>query len=176
MKRTVLAAVIVWILVIVPVLFAAEMPDTTNATEGKIRGSVGIGAGAPGGSYLIVFPIAMPWIDTGIDVAPGDLLTITAVPSKNHPPCDGRTGCPPYREPGTVMSDGALGWGLTALVGRIGDDGKPFSVGASYDGPVSGPGRLYLGYNDCWACWGNNTGAFDVTITVTPDGGQPGVK
>ncbi|MBN2224399.1 MAG: hypothetical protein JW765_06955 [Deltaproteobacteria bacterium] len=173
MKRPVLSAVILLILFVVLPLFAADMPDTTGAREGKIRGSVGIGPGTVGGSSLIVFPIAMPWIDTGIDVADGDIVTIAATPAKNHPPCDGRTGCPPYREADAVIVDGALGKGLTALVGRVGTEGKPFSIGEKYDGSVPGTGRLYLGYNDCWACWGNNTGAFDVTIAVKRNNEEP---
>ncbi len=166
MKRAVSAAVVALILLITLPLFAGEMPDTTNAKEGKIRGSVGIGSGAAEGSCLIVFPIAMPWIDTGIDIGAGDVVTITAAPAKKHPPCDGRTGCPPYREADAVIVDGALGKGLTALVGRIGNEGKPFSIGGRYQEPIPVAGRLYLGYNDCWACWGNNTGAFDVSVEV----------
>ncbi len=166
MKRAVSSAVIVLILLIVLPLFAQEMPDTTNAKEGEIRGSVGIGMGATGGSYLIVFPITMPWIDTGVDIGAADIVTITAAPSKNHPPCDGRSGCPPYREADAVIVDGALGKGLTALVGRVGTEGRSFSIGREYDGSIPVEGRLYIGYNDCWACWGDNTGAFEVTIVV----------
>jgi hypothetical protein len=166
MKRAVVSAVIVSFILPALPLLAQELPDTTRAKEGEIRGSVGIGMGPPGGSYLIVFPINMPWIDTGIDIAEGQILTIVTVPAVKHPPCDGRTECPPYREADAVIVDGALGKGLTALVGRIGADGTAFSVGKQYEGTVPDPGRLYIGYNDCWACWGNNTGAFEVTIEV----------
>jgi hypothetical protein len=167
MKRVALSAVIACVLVIVAPLYAQETHDTTNSKEGMIRGSVGIGMGAPGGSYLVVFPINMPWMDTGIDVGAGDILTIVAVPAKNHPPCDGRADCPPFREPDAVMADGALGNGLTSLVGRIGSTGGSFSIGEKYNGPVPDAGRLYIGYNDCWACWGDNTGSFEVTIGAT---------
>ena len=170
MKRSMVSAVIaviVYAFFIAAPLFGQEEHDTTNSKEGTIRGSVGIGMGAPGGTYLIVLPITMPWMDTGIDVEKGDVLAIVAAPAKNHPPCDGITDCPPYCRPDAVIVDGALGNGLTALVGRVGDAGGSFSIGNRYDGPVSGAGRLYIGYNDCWTCWGDNTGAFEVTIGVT---------
>ena len=166
MKRAMSSVVILSFILMALPLLAEEMPDTSKAKEGEIRGSVGIGMGATGGSYLIVFPINMPWIDTGIDIADGDTLTIVTAPAGNHPPCDGRTGCPPYREADAVIVDGALGKGLTALVGRIGPEGKPFSVGKEYDETASDPGRLYIGYNDCWGCWTDNRGAFEVTITL----------
>lgn len=166
MKRAVLSIAIGCVLLIGLPVLAGERGDTTDAEEGMIRGSVGIGMAAPGGSYLMVLPITMPWLDTGIDLRVGDTLKIVAAPAKNHPPCDGKTGCPPYRDPGAVIVDGSLGTGLTALVGRVGDTGRPFSIGGTYDGPVPGVGRLYLGYNDCWDCWGDNTGAFEVTIEV----------
>jgi hypothetical protein len=167
MKRTFASAIIVSYTLLALPLLAQEMPDTSKAKEGEIRGSVGIGMGAAGGSYLIVFPVNTPWLDTGVDVAVGDVVTIIAVPSKKHPPCDGRTACPPYRAADAVIADGALGKGLTAVVGRIGAEGTAFSVGKEFIGTVSEPGRLSIGYNDCWACWADNTGAFEVTITVT---------
>lgn len=166
MKRAALSIAIAWMLLAAGALLAQETGDTTNSKEGVIRGSVGIGLGAPGGSYLVVFPINMPWMDTGIEVGAGDILTIVAVPAKNHPPCDGTAACPPYCLPDAVITDGALGSGLTALVGRVGTGGRPFSIGGKYDGAAVGSGRLYIGYNDCWTCWGDNTGAFDVTIAV----------
>jgi hypothetical protein len=166
MKRAVLTAVIAWTAFLALPLWAQDMPDTTNAIEGKIRGSVGIGMGAGEGSYLIVLPTTEPWLDTGVAIGKGDIVTITARPSKTHPPCDGITGCPPYRQADAVIVDGALGKGLTALVGRVGDEGRPFSIGKKYDDSIPETGRLYLGYNDCWNCWGDNTGAFEVTIMV----------
>jgi hypothetical protein len=167
MKRIIISAVMVSCALLALPLLAQDMPDTSNAKEGEIRGTIGIGMGASAGSYLIVFPVNTPWVDTGVDVAAGDAVTIVTAPSQNHPPCDGRTGCPPYRKADAIIVDGALGKGLTAVVGRISAEGKAFSVGKEYAGTVSEPGRLYIGYNDCWACWGDNTGAFEVTITVT---------
>src|ERR1700739_1491433 len=87
------------------------------------------------------------WVDTGMDVQPGDKLHITA---KGTVTMGNNTG---------VTADGAArGWtdtlralpvpsaGRGALVGRIGnsDAATPFLVGA--DGTVQAPiaGRLYL--------------------------------
>jgi hypothetical protein len=166
MKRALLSAAIAVILFTNIPILAQEGHDTTNSKEGMIRGSVGIGMAAPGGSYLIVLPTDMPWMDTGIGVGAGYTVKITAAPSKNHPPCDGAAGCPPYREADAVITGGALGNGLAALVGRVGDNGVPFSIGTRYEGLAANPGSLYVGYNDCWGCWADNTGAFELTITV----------
>ncbi len=134
MKRlslSVAVSVLTALFVFSPVGQAQQPLDTTGAKEGEIRGSAGIGMGGGGNNYLVVLPINMTWLDTGIDVKNGDTLHVTAVPSKNHPPCDGRTGCPPYRGPGDVIAGGAMGWRLAVLVGRITDTGTPFSIGAS---------------------------------------------
>ena len=59
-----------------------------------------------------------------------------------------------------------------ALVGRIGD-GKAFIVGEQKT--VEGPGQLSLGINDQAGAFGDNSGAFHVTITVAPRrGGREG--
>ncbi len=55
--------------------------------------------------------------------------------------------------------------GCGALIGRIGE-GKPFIVGDRRN--VEGPGTLWLGVNDQAGAYGDNSGAFQVTITVAP--------
>ena len=169
MKRiclSVAVSILTALFVFMVAAWAQQPLDTTGAKEGEIRGSAGIGMGGGGNNYVVVLPINMTWLDTGIDVKTGDTLRVTAAPSKNHPPCDGRTGCPPYREPGDVIAGGALGWTLAVLVGRIGEAGTPFSIGESYENAVDRDGRLFIGFNDCPECYGNNTGAFEVTITL----------
>jgi hypothetical protein len=166
MKRTLISCVIVLFFALVGSSPAQEGLDTTNATEGGIRGSVGIGMGSGPTGYLIVLPLGERWLDTGIDVTSGDVLIVTAVASSTHPPCDG-TGCPPYRQPDDVILAGAAGWRLTSLVGRIDDAGTPFSIGKRYEGRIAESGRLFVGSNDGSGDYGDNTGAFEVTIQVT---------
>ena len=89
-----------------------------------------------------------PWIDTGMDVNPGDKLHITA------------TGTVDFKDKTGVGPAGAQrGWadtlralsvqtaGRGALVGQIGNDraATPFLVGADATITVPTAGRLYLG-------------------------------
>ena len=108
------------------------------------------------------------WIDTGMDVQPGDKLHITA------------KGTVDIGSNNAVTADGAQrGWkdtlralmvpnaGRGALVGRIGDSeaATPFFIGT--DGTVDAPiaGRLYLGINSDSSL--NPDGTYDVHIDRT---------
>jgi len=116
-------------------------------------------AGADTKSANVTVSSSPQWVDTGIDVQPGDKLHITA---KGTVTMGNNTG---------VTAEGApRGWtdtlralpvpsaGRGALVGRIGtsDAATPFFIGA--DGTVQAPiaGRLYL--------------AINADSTQTPDG------
>jgi hypothetical protein len=152
-----------------PLLTAEEgTMDTKGATKGVIKGGAAVGMGEGEGSFTFVIDIATQWFDTGIDVKVGDKITIVASSSVSSPPCDGETGCPPYRNPDDIIAKGFAGNGLKALIGKIteGDGGVPFSVGGKLLLTAPGDGRLYLGYNDCEKCFSDNTGAFEVKIGV----------
>ena len=151
--------------------------DIGGAEKGLIKGGVGVGIGADGQGYTFVINIATQWFDTGIDIKEGEKITITAIPSKTDPPCDGGVDCPPYRDPADIIKDGFVGSGLMALVGKIATEPKgedtpekgdetPFSVGGELLLSASKSGRLYLGYNDCVGCFSDNTGAFEVTVSI----------
>lgn len=151
--------------------------DTRGAEKGLIKGGVGVGIGADGQGYTFVINIATQWFDTGIDIKEGEKITITASPSKTDPPCDGRVGCPPHRSPADVIKDGFAGSGFKALVGKISTESKgegtsekvdetSFSVGGELFFTATKSGRLYLGYNDCAGCFSDNTGAFEITVSI----------
>jgi hypothetical protein len=56
------------------------------------------------------------------------------------------------------------------LIGRAGDTPVPKQngfVGADYHETMTAAGKLYLGFNDQEDQFGDNSGAFDVTITTT---------
>lgn len=151
-------------------LLAAEegVLNTKGAKEGIIKGGAAVGPGGDG-AYTFVVNIATRWFDTGIDVEKGEKITIIASPSKTTPPRDGRVD----RSPDDVMADGFAGKGFKALVGRIEPteekrdySGDPFSVGGELVLTAPKSGRLYLGYNDCEDCFSDNTGAFEVSISV----------
>jgi hypothetical protein len=136
------------------------------ATKGVIKGSAAVGMGPAGEACFVNFAISTPWLDTGIDIKKGDLVSISSVPSEGDPPCDGAVGCPPYRDPDDVIEGGFAGDDLKALVGRVGDDKMVFSIGRGTEFIATGDGRLFIGYNDCEGCFGDNTGVFETTITV----------
>jgi hypothetical protein len=106
------------------------------------------------------------WTDTGIDLAAGQQLTITASGTVIHA-TGTNDGCDPGGEPAT-SGHGANVVGCpnhAALIGKIGDAGAPFLVGRTYSVPAGAAGRLYLGIND--NDLGNNGGAYAAEVSVT---------
>ena len=109
-----------------------------------------------------------PWVDTGMNVAAGDKLHITA------------TGTVNFADKSDVGPQGAArdwkdtlralsvpGAGRGALVGQIGNDraATPFLVGADGNIVVPAAGRLYLGVNQ--DAFSKPTGSFAVHIDRT---------
>ena len=123
------------------------------------------------------------WVNTGVSVSSGDTLTITATgqvfyanratgwtdPDGVGPENDGTTiGASNVIAPGAINVSHVGRIGLTDLVPE-GSPGKGQGfVGSSYSQVISSSGDLYLGFND--AIFGDNSGSYDVTITVTPAG------
>lgn len=113
---------------------------------------------------------ATPWTDTGIDVAPGDKVSIT---TEGALTLLGATVTPEglarsWRD--VVRSLPLNSAGTGALIARIGDDPAvvPFLIGTKKEFTVNQPGRLFLGVNA-----GANdqfNGVFKTTILrATPD-------
>jgi hypothetical protein len=130
-------------------------------------------------------PSTTPWSDTGIDVTAGQRLHITS------------TGMVRYggKEQQVVDANGGNYTGkkffeaavlpatvVCSLIGKVGgttafDTGAPLPggtpdvglgfIGASYDEIVPESGRLFLGFNDQKQAFGDNSGAFSVTITLS---------
>ena len=55
-----------------------------------------------------------------------------------------------------------------ALIGRIGENGTPFLIGATYEGAVQESGMLYLSMNDGAGQFADNSGRLAVSIAFTP--------
>ena len=115
------------------------------------------------------------WVDSGVDVKPGDVLTFTA------------TGSVVYQA-NTATPDGlARGWmdlmaqlpvnssGRGALVGRWGDSpaARAFLVGATSEHTAPIVGRLFLGINQMETMAG--TGTFHVVIQRTAAASQAAI-
>jgi hypothetical protein len=119
-------------------------------------------------------PGNQPWTDTGLDLATGSSITITAdgtikiAASDPGKTPDGDQNCIPSQHTEPWAADFiAPDLHCWALIGRIGDT-APFEVGTSTTLWVPTAGRLYLGVNDGRADFGDNSGAWTAHITVNP--------
>src|SRR5437870_10404598 len=115
------------------------------------------------------------WMDTGIDVQPGEHVVITATGKLRYSEAKEDNGpdglARGFRDLLRILPFNEAGRG--ALIGRIGDKdvAQPFLIGARRDvvAPVSG--RLSIGINEA----GDDTGAGTYVIRIevyTPEGGN----
>lgn len=104
------------------------------------------------------------YVDTGIDIAVGDRVAISAngVIFHDASGSTGPNGVAERRDLSQFNVIAAENHG--ALIGKIGDAGAPFAVGSDFSSASLAPGRLLLGVNDAGV--ENNRGAFTATITV----------
>lgn len=129
-------------------------------------------------------PVTAPWFDTGVDVPAGARLTISAsgtarygtdprqITDANGGNFDGQKFFASSVLPNTIIVSliGKLGGSVavdtgTPLLEGVRGNGEGF-VGVKYDRVVSTSGRLFLGFNDQRQAFGDNDGAFVVTIVV----------
>jgi len=133
--------------------------------------------------YTLTIPDTVPWTDTGINIAAGSEIQITASGTATFGFSAGQS-CGPNGTtgvfyPGSVVpsavscsligkTGGTTGVGTGTLVpeGTPGD-GTGF-VGASYDKTISTGGELFLGFNDQVGGFSDNSGSFSVTLNVLP--------
>jgi len=109
------------------------------------------------------------WQSTGIHLAKGDAYTIRADGQWMYSPFAGPHGPEGhryFRAPNFYPLPGVQGG---ALIGRVGEESKPFYVGKGTSGVADRNGRLYLRIDD--DLLGDNEGyvTFEVTVTrLTP--------
>jgi hypothetical protein len=105
-----------------------------------------------------------PFTDTGIDLAAGERVSISATGTIFHSASasTGPNGEAERRDlrQFNVLSDENHG----GLIGRIGQSGALFVVGSDFSSGNLPQGRLFLGIND--AGLDNNSGGFTATVTV----------
>jgi len=109
------------------------------------------------------------WVDTGMDVAAGDKLHITATGTVDFSDKKGVTPAGAPREWKDTLRDlMVLSAGRGALVGQVGNDraATPFLVGADGTITVVASGRLYLGVNQ--DSFYKASGSYKVHIDRTP--------
>ncbi len=118
-------------------------------------------------------PAPQPWTDTGVDVDVGTVVTIHASGTvhygglaaqqtdANGGDYTGATYFPKAVYPTAIVC---------SLIGRVGDAPVPAKngfVGVDYQETMTAGGRLFLGFNDQADMFGDNSGAFDVSITTS---------
>ena len=122
---------------------------------------------AASGTKTLSVPATTTFMGTGVTLRSGESALITAKGTisynSGNPACGG-SGITPNGCAAERICPVAGGCG--ALIGRLGS-GAPFLVGTRKT--VEGPGALALGINDAPGTFGDNSGAFTVTIeTATP--------
>jgi hypothetical protein len=104
------------------------------------------------------------WLDTGIELLTDGRLVIVASGAVNLWPQGGNT--PTYMSTPKGFKGGANGPFLAGtLIGKIGEDGPPFTIGERYEGLPTREGKLYL--HIVPSPW-NNASAGSYQVTVTP--------
>lgn len=115
------------------------------------------------------------WQDTKIYVQPGQILFIMASGSINtwdghpiaySPDPNGQTQnepCPSTSNLPDCLINGEL-YGM--LIGRIGENGIPFRIGSENRFSITTSGNLYLAINDDEPYIGDNSGEYNVSISI----------
>lgn len=132
-------------------------------------------------SATVHIPAAQGWVDTGLIVEAGQIISISASGSANqcgapNPNCTGNPDIDRMIGPdgnsafeqcagqfGPCLITGPYG----ALVAKVGD-GSPVLVGSGATFTADVSGTLYLGFND--HRYDDNTGGYSAVITVQPAG------
>ncbi len=162
-------------------LLSAQVPPVQQPAEQKPSGlRLGLGANVtvsdqpakPGGKRKTSAELdvvgGQPWIDTKLDLFPGDRVTVTATGNMQFMGQD----CGPDGRPRAWMdllrALPVNSAGRGALVGRVGtaDIAEPFLLGASRDFQVRQSGRFFLGVNQLET--ESPTGTYKVKIKIVP--------
>jgi hypothetical protein len=129
-------------------------------------------------SYQVTVDASKQWVDTNIDLRPGESLRFAASGEITYP-AQGKSKERTFDADGLprgftdVIHQYAVGdAGHGALVGRVGpvDTGQPFLIGTSKDFSAPVAGRLFLGVNQSSKDASLAQGSFSVTITVLDPG------
>lgn len=155
---------------------APQQIQQRDAVEAIQRAQIAAPQG--GQSFSNAVSATAPWQPMS-EVRAGDRLQITvppdarwaayspnatAVVAQRDPRTDAN-GYPDVVAPNQPVAN--ANWG--ALIGRIGDDGVPFAVGASFDAPAPASGVLQLMINENpGAELRDNSGRLPVTIAIAP--------
>ncbi len=127
-------------------------------------------------TYVVVSVRAdMAWQNTGIFIQSGQTLNVVASGSVNtwdnkpesySPGPDGHTQDTTCPSEGNIPDCLINGEWYGTLIGRVGENGTPFRIGAKNTLPMTESGYLYLAINDDEPYFSDNTGSYSVSISV----------
>lgn len=107
------------------------------------------------------------FVDTGLDVVPGDNVMISASGSagENRRLNRNPAGDPKYqhKQKSNFMAPGAPAF---ALVGRVSGERAGFMVGPNFKGGVKQGGKLQLAFNDLRGTFGDNVGEYIADVQI----------
>ncbi len=127
------------------------------------------------GTFTVTIPANQDggWVDTSIPVQIGQTLTLTASGQVNLRPGDptvGPNGSTPCQNVNCLMSEVPYGKVIARTQYPVGISwaafSEPFEVGANLETSAPDSGKLSLAVNDHF--FDDNTGAYEVVITLTP--------
>ena len=112
--------------------------------------------------FTLDVPADRVWSDTGVDLESGEMFSLLASGSVNFGPHSTGPGgyLPPDYDQYNVVSCSEH----AGLIGKIGQSGEPFFIGAEGVSVATAAGTLYLGVNDNDT--DNNSGSFAVRLTT----------
>jgi PKD repeat protein len=109
--------------------------------------------------------LAAMWQNTGVTVAPGQVVTISVGGSQTWINSgQAWTAAGNVADPVPGVNAPMPGAPRMALVGRIGPSGAPFVVGTSLQLTATTSGQLYLAPNDDWYMLWDNAGTLSVSV------------
>lgn len=123
-------------------------------------------------THELSVPSTAPWADTGVDVSGGSDVTIHASGTVRYGTMSAQqTNANGGNFDGQQFFSTAIfpNAPVCSLIGRVGDAPVPQKngfVGVDYHETMTASGRLYLGFNDQKNQFGDNSGAFDVSVTI----------
>lgn len=155
--------------------FVEQSSASAQNTNGSLGGNV------PEGAKTVTVPGRQPWTPSGIFVGSGDSVTISAAGGVSF-----STGDPPVSPPAGLQQscrtafNGPNGWrahpyvanelSCLSLLGRIGENGSIFYLGAANTFRADTSGQLYFGVND--NIFADNSGNWTVSATTVPATGR----
>jgi hypothetical protein len=166
------------LLVALDILVCAPLPPTVTAQQLSATPATQPSPSGSQSSYQISVDASKQWVDTNIDLRPGQSLRFAASGEITYP-AQGKSKERTFGPDGLprgftdVIHQYAVGdAGHGALVGRLGatDTGQPFLIGSSKDFTAPVGGRLYVGINQGAKEASAAQGSFSVTITVLNPG------